>query len=293
MSEMAVRPTRILIGSCALLCCASVLLILSTGREKERADEDLPSYAGLSAAEWFDGAGSSLGISDTKAFHAMGTNAVPFLLSKANVVPSAAERIHERVYSAAPLSIQRRLPAPSIYSVLRDQRRAIRLLSGVDPRGVLLGEWAGEVVRLSRTVNDRLAKGIATTLAMNVVRASEDVRLQRAVYTPLFDSPEFSIRLTAALEMARIDPSISNGVPTLVEAVTDSRRLSVPPEFASSRDYVEHLIETESDMMRTPRFNGSRMLMMPQSWLDSVEALKLVAPDVSEQLGVSDIPYGE
>lgn len=271
---------------------ASVLLILSAGREKEWAEEDLPSYVGLSATEWFDGAGSSLGIRDTVAFREMGTNAVPFLLSKAKAGTSVHERMYAWAYSNAPKVIQRRVKPPGDH--IKVQMKALLLLGSVaDFRYQNLADWAGEIVSLSREANHPLVRRKAAMIAGNVVRASGDVKLQRAVYTPLLDSPEFSIGLTAALEMARIDPSITNGVPTLVEAVTDSRRLGVPPEFASSREYVEHLIETDSELMRTSRFNGSQPLMTPRSWLDSVAALKLVAPEVAEQLGVSDVPYGE
>ena len=188
----------------------------------------MPSYQGKTAEEWFYGEDRRLGgPKDTKAieraFVAMGTNGIPYLIEQARGTETPFNKIYCKIRPKLPAILKNKIwPAiPASYS----QQIAFSHLKKFDPH--LLGPYVFDLMEIVPSIKRNLTRAHAFRVIEKPVLKSGDKGRITNYLLSFSDDPYFRLRLDAMIRLAWVDNTVTNGIPTLT-AVLVNRSLVDP-----------------------------------------------------------------
>jgi HEAT repeat protein len=169
------------------------------------ASRSMSSYQGKTALEWLAEANTTNQMGAFAAFHAMGSDAAPFLVRQLEKRDSAWDSMWRAVYPKLPVGMQKHLSRPMPELVRWNS--AEMMLVNVDARAAM-----PDLMRLLKAGNDE-QQFCAIRAAINFIRP-DDTR-----YVPLLieklQSPNLQLRPLAALALGRIGPGAREAIPAL------------------------------------------------------------------------------
>jgi hypothetical protein len=224
------KQTRTIVLALGGFClvCGIVWLEFRTSRRT------LPTYNGKTVEEWFYGPDHHCGKnieSAQLAFARMGTNCVPFLLQNLRQRESKFGKLYIKVFPVLPGFVRSKLRQPLEISYI--QSVTFLHLRVLPPS---LDYVAEELMEILPKIKDgetrREGLGVVEPLAIRLANSGK----KRAFFSQLLGDSDFSIRLEAAVLLSRIDGSVTNGIPILLNAVTNRSLMAstfvLPPGFS-------------------------------------------------------------
>ncbi len=213
------RKTRNQLG---LVILGLVILILFAAWFSAKST-NLPAYQGKTAAEWFYGDHRNPRLLKTVeeaklAFDAMGTNCIPYLVEVAKGEETVFNRFYCRLHPKLPSFIRARIrPANTAHSI---QMRAFDYLRRFESQQ--LDPFASELMKIVPTIADNLSRELAFWVIETSTMGAENIEFSRDYYCEFLNDPSFNVRLEAAVVLSRVDPSITNGIDTLIFGITNN-----------------------------------------------------------------------
>src|SRR5689334_7291807 len=202
---------------------------------------EMPVYQGQTAEQWFHGDGGHPGLQTTmeaaeKAFAAMGTNCIPFLLAKARTRDSALERFRAWLYPKLPRPLR---PKRSTLAASYIQMIAYRHLRKGLERSSFMAE---EILASIPNISDDIVRSMAFEMTKDVALRTGNIEQKTAYFSAFLHDRYFIVQLKSAVHLATVDPRLTNGLPILVNAVTNGTLVAqaiagrvsggLPPSFA-------------------------------------------------------------
>ncbi len=155
------------------LCAAVVLFAAVVGLLVAGHDSTpMPVYKGKTAKEWLYSRGRNIGSARADAFHAMGSNAVPFLVHELARKNTIAENLNEWLYVMVPQRIRRHLSQP-VPAILRQTLASEGLLnansrSAIPPLLRVVAEGNGTQRYAAASIVNSLVKPKDTNLVLQL-----------------------------------------------------------------------------------------------------------------------------
>ena len=235
-----------------------------------------PKHEGKTGDEWFYGEYGHPGKMATHqkaktAFRAMGSNGVPYLIGRAQIRERAISRTYENIYPRLPKVFRQTLRPPLKASYV--QSIALSHLSALPSSQ--LAPYAQQVIELFPIFTDKRNRQMGFNLARKLVNRSGSISLQTNFYLSLLNESDFRLRLDAAVQLSQADPTLTNGLPTLVTALTNKSLLR------------------KSYLMPKSALSGrSAVSQDPEVWnarKRAHQALISVAPELAEQFKLREL----
>jgi hypothetical protein len=202
-----------------------------------RSHELFPTYGGKTVDVWFFGPDGHPGKETTMnaarvAYDAMGTNCVPYLLDTLRKRGGAFHGFYCRLYPNLPAIIKSRLKPPlKPYYAQMIALWHLRNLS--EKLDYAASDLMTIVPRLSDDNTRRQAYDVVERLAVRL----NDAEKKKAYFRALIGDPNFRIQLRAAITLSDLDSSLTNGVPILINAITNKSlvdsNFDVPSAFGN------------------------------------------------------------
>ncbi len=230
------------------------------------------TYKGKPVSKWFCDQRKDFFNQTTRdaaddAFKALGTNALPFLLS--NLKNRGSSVLYFKLYQVVPSRVQAKLP----YPILRDDLQMITL-AHLSKMKSMSPEW---LAALAKQVPNLKNPRVRHCGLMTVQRLSGSRKEPAFINLckDLLDDRHFGVQLRAAELLADLDQKERRGLPILLGALEDKEKLNSsrsismyryrqPPDGSGSPPVTPFTGQTPSDLVRFER----RMV------LDSLEKLK-------------------
>jgi hypothetical protein len=182
----------------------------------------LPTYGGKTVEVWFFGPDGHPGKETTMnaarvAFDAMGTNCVPYLLDTLRKRESAFHRFYCWVYPNLPAVIKSKLKPP-----LKPYYTHAIALWHLRKMGEKLDYAANDLMTIVPALSDDNTRRNASSLTEGLVVRLKDAGKKNAYFTGLLGDSDFRIQLNSAITLSEVDDSVTNGIPILINAITNS-----------------------------------------------------------------------
>ena len=186
-----------------------------------RSRAALPSYRGKTAHEWFFGVDGHPGREETinaarEAFDAMGTNCVPCLLDRVRRRETVWKKFYCWIYPSFPSMLRSKLRPP--LRPYYTQKIALWHLEQMKPK---LDYAASDLMAIVPEIADDKTREQAYFTVESLAERIHDVRKKKAYFLGFLGDPDFRIQLRSAIMLARLDSSLTNGIPILINAVTN------------------------------------------------------------------------
>ena len=199
-------------------------------------DRDLPRYNGKTAEQWFYGERGHPGIKETMdaaedAFAAMEEECIPYLIQKLRSKDTKLDELWRGFHPKLPKAAQARFRAPVTADYV--QMVSLRYLSrfGADELTPFWAELKAAVMDMPNA--DRRWEALQF---MQTVAVWQEDGEKVAFFVELLEDPDFRIRMRAAVMLSRIDPTLAQGFPILIEASTNRARMAqLFPQFGGGR----------------------------------------------------------
>lgn len=197
---------------------------------------DLPVHQGKTVEEWFYGEKGHSGTRAPRdavaaAFEKMGPNCVPFLIQNLRKKDTRFGKFYEKHYSKFPNFWQSRTRPPESASYIQ-MITFIHLrklpASAVDPHALELMAVFPEIQD-----PDRRFQSLDTVQTVALRREPHE---KIAFFSGLLEDSDFRLRLQAAVMLSRIDKTLTNGVPILIEGSTN--RALMTSSFPQRREWL-------------------------------------------------------
>lgn len=149
-------------------------------------------------------------------FDAMGTNCIPFLLNEVRRKESGFNKVYGWFYSMFPSILQSKLRPP--LSPYYTQRIALSHLQHMLRK---LDYVASDLMAIVPGIADDITREQAyDTVEILAVRL-DDVERKKTYFVAFLRDADFHIQLKSAVMLSRVDSSVTNGIPILINAVTN------------------------------------------------------------------------
>lgn len=194
-----------------------------------------PTYEGKTVQEWFYGSNGHCGRENTiesakLAFTQLGTNCVPFLLENLRRRESSLKVFYVNLFSKLPNSVKSKLKPPLKVSY-------IQMITFVHLRELLPGldSVADELMEILPTIEDTKARshGFRLVVGPLAIRHSS-IEKRRDFFSTFLRDPSFEIQLEAAILLSQVDNSVTNGIPILLNAITNRNIVTTTVRSAGS-----------------------------------------------------------
>lgn len=230
------------------------------------AQPDLPEYNGKTVAEWFYGEDGHPGRQKTIeaariAYSNMGTNCVPYLMGRLKSSDTFWSDIYGKIFAKLPVQFQRKL-TPAFDSDFVHYI-AINHLTNLHINS--LDPFASELIELLKNEKSKKHGNSAMFLLKKMVIRIDDKRVKTSILCDLLDYPLFDQRLEMSILLSKTDPSKKNGIPILLNAITNRNEV--------------YLMIIRNGLRRPPSFIDR---MVTQKQEEALRALELVAPEIAD-----------
>jgi hypothetical protein len=146
----------------------------------------------------------------------MGTNCVPYLLDTLRKRESAFHKFYCWVYPNLPAIIKSRLKPP-----LRPYYTHMIVLWHLRNMAEKLDYAASDLMTIVPRLSDDNIRRQAYDIVEGLAVRLNDAGKKRAYFTTLLADPDFRIQLNSAITLSKLDSSQTNGVPILINALTN------------------------------------------------------------------------
>jgi len=213
------RRTKIgFVGIAGLLLvfvCGSLWLEHRSYRKK------LPTYQGKTVDHWFYGEQHHCGLKTTfdsakVAFREMGTNCLPFLLHNLKKRETGVGNWYTTLFPSLPVWLRSRLRPPQGAGYIK--RVTLLHLSFLQDK---LKPVAADLMEIRPAIRDANSRRHAFWLVLPFARESEAQEPIREFLRSALSDSESDIQLEAAIALAEVDSTVTNGLPVLLNAVTN------------------------------------------------------------------------
>lgn len=215
-----------------VLAILASFLVLACWFTVLRSRAALPAYGGKTAQGWFFGEDGHPGREKTMnaarvAFDAMGTNCVPFLLDKVRRGETGFKKFYWWVYPKFPSMLRSKLRPP--LSPYYTHKIALWHLQQMLPK---LDYVASDLMAIVPGIADDITREQAYDTVERLAEKMDDVEKKKVYFMALLGDPDFSIQLKSAVILSRLDGSLTNGIPILINAVTNKSLMNstFPPQ---------------------------------------------------------------
>ncbi|XOV73819.1 MAG: hypothetical protein ACFHW5_11755 [Verrucomicrobiota bacterium] len=228
-------------------------------------DSDLPVYEGKNADEWFYGEQGHPGLADTinaakVAFSNMGTNSVPYLINKIHSADSTLSKAYYELYLKIPDEIRKLLPV-EVKGIYKKQI-ALSYLKGLPIEN--LDPFVIELMELYPAYKSQGSSDGYFDLIKSISKRTQHWDYKKNFFKTMLDDPDNTVRLEAAIYLSKIDRKATNGIPILLNSITNS--------------FVSITVDTDSTRPRN-RYE----MFQRQRQREAHEALSRIAPELAEQ----------
>jgi hypothetical protein len=228
----------------SVLTVGGLLIVLISTPLLRRSKET--TYENKSASQWFYGSGHDFYLRPKReaaqtAFNALGTNALPFLLSTLKQRGSTA--LYVKLYYALPSPLRAPLPYPvpadDVHMLALDNLTRMREMPP---------EWLAALAKqVPELKNPRIRyRGLMTV--QRLAGKPPEVAFT-TLCRQLLTDPHFGIRLEAAIMLATAEPAETNTFPILLGALESTEKLS---SAQSLRNYSFHQPPGKSASTKSP-----------------------------------------
>jgi hypothetical protein len=260
----AMKPKRHRAMAFAATSAGLLVAVVWFGLGRSRAA--LPVYEGKTVQEWFFGADGHPGRPATMkaagvAFEAMGTNCVPFLLDRLRSHESGSNRFYGLIYPGFPSFLKSRWPRP--LAPYYSHKLALWHLRNMMPK---LAFAASDLMEIVPGISDDQTREQAYDMVEHLAIRLDDVGKKRAYLVGFLVDPNFALQLKAAIMLSRVDRSFTDGIPILINAVTNTSLMD-----STFRSPYPGLAPDQTPFMRRTAF----------------EALKQIAPLLAQDYCVA------
>jgi hypothetical protein len=221
------RQTKTILVAVAMIGIAVVFFV-----KRGKSDADLPTYQGKTVEEWFYGTNGHPGSDKTipparVAFAALGSNCIPYLAKKVQTRETVVNRFYGWVHSNLPHRMAPKLRPPITASYI--QFIAWSHISYVILTGH--GTVTDEVLAAVPKIEDDWVRTRALQEVAPLVR--QNGREKAIMYVlPFLRDSSFDVQVQAATSLSELDSTITNGLPFLLAAASDTNLL---PQAVASR----------------------------------------------------------
>ena len=184
--------------------------------------KSVPTYQGKTVDQWFYGDEHRCGLDTTiekatVAFNEMGTNCLPFLLQNLRRRETGLATWYDHIFPRLPIWLQSRLrPAESVGYI---KQVTVLHLSFLQPH---LKSVAADLMDIVPRIRDAQARDHAFRVVLPLAREPAARDRSRELLRSMLKDSEFRIQLEAAIALADVDAGLTNGVPVLLNAVTNA-----------------------------------------------------------------------
>ena len=197
---------------------------------KEASKE--PTYKDKPISKWFCDQRKDFFVKATRdeadiAIKALGTNALPFLLS--NLKNRGSTVLYFRLYGAVPSRVQAWLP----YPILGDDMKMITL-NHLSKMRDMPPEWLAALAKLAPDLKNPRVRQRGLITVQILAQGRRDTSLI-SLCKDLLDDSNFGVRLRAAILLAELEPGETGSFPILIGALEDKEKLNSRRAISSYR----------------------------------------------------------
>ena len=182
----------------------------------------MPSYDGKTVEEWFFGKGwppnrQNPEDNATVVLEALGTKCIPYLIEKAKGKETLFNRLYCKIHPKLPPFLRKRIPLPIHASSIQHTAFNHLLWFG----STELDPFASDLMEIVPKIESNLTRGLAFSMMKNSLIRSDNMRSKTEYLLSFVNDPCFDIQLDAMILLAKLDTTITNGIPTLTTALTN------------------------------------------------------------------------
>lgn len=238
---------------------------------RARSRYAMPVHNGKTAEEWFFGPTGHPGLETTikaarPAFQAMGTNCVPFLLEKAKTRETAFNRSYCWLHSKLPWRMQAKA-GPALRATYI-QMIAYMHLRSLEQKAEFM---ADEILASVKLIEDDRTRWRAFESTKPLAERMGDLEKKKAYFLFFLNDSNFEIQLDSAVMLSRLDNKLTNGVPILAMAMTNTAFLATSIVSQWPTNAIPFLMPDLTNTIRARQKSA-------------YEALRMVSPGMEEQL---------
>jgi len=220
--------TTLVLGLSGLVLVGAIVAMVSGLKEASKE----PTYKDKPVSKWFcdqrkDFLSKTTRDAADDAFNALGTNALPFLLS--NLKNRGSTVLYFRLYGAVPSRVQAWLP----YPILGDDMKMITL-NHLSKMRDMPPEWLAALAKLVPDLKNPRVRQRGLITVQILAQGRRDTSLI-SLCKDLLDDSNFGVRLRAAILLAELEPGETGSFPILIGALEDKEKLNSRRAISSYR----------------------------------------------------------
>lgn len=236
---------------------------------RSKSDSKFPMYEGRTVEDWFYG---RTGSSPFTAFKKMGIQWVPYLIERATGNASPLNTIYIHILDVLPDEIKTQLPRPA-WSTVEVRSLAWHHLNQLEPDALV--PFAKDIIMAHQFTYLEPHNSNEYMVAKKAATNMPESEIKKTFFQEHVYSSDPIIQLHSAIQLSTVDPSNTNGIYILINALNDA-------------DLVAHMtFNTDSLPIRKDVvWTNTYPVKVAQKQIH--EALSIVAPGLADQYSIND-----